>query len=200
MLAHLPYRDISDPVFLIVSLLQPIIDVQGQTVLEKICDVLGENIEDDNTCEAHVMVNKIRSSKKGSNMDDVQLDQLGREAASVSLLLRLKAYLIKSFGISEAKLRSNEGSNNFNTACSNTNSAIFNIDGTCTMEPQAPKAKAKTRGSDQMVALSQFAEFRHLIATVEMDHDNDSDDDGKGVHEVTPVEDEDSEGELVLDE
>lgn len=179
ILAHLEYNEMIDPLFIIHYLVQPFVEVRGDSLLDMLTKVVCKGGEDDNCNggedEVELMVN---SSSKRSGKDkklvetlfcNESFEDLVLQTGAIVLLLRLKSFLMKVYSISETKLNEyakSEGPSAMKEKCCvSSKSIIFNHSLPILKISNHQNGSEKDRSRHSMNVLEQYAEFRRLMRT-----------------------------------
>ena len=168
MIAHLEYTEISDPLYIVQMLLQPMIDSQGHAILDALLKIIHGSDEYDDDEEDDV--ERLLGCKRVNNEDaqvlckrlfaDDKFECLVQQGAAIVLLLRLKSFLKDLYGITETKIFSyRKDSTAFikeKCSCSNRR-LVFNHN------LPLLTGSASACNTHQVSSLKQYYEFRRLL-------------------------------------
>ena len=170
VLAHLEYTEFVDPMYILHTLVHPIIDIQGREILDNLLKIV--HVEDDFDDDQEDPIEKLfGSQRKTKNTEKQELcsrlfsnnkfETLVEKAAGIVLMLRLKVFLTTYYGITEEKLIAfgNDSTAFLKDKCSSSNrNAIFSHDLLAFQSSLTDDPKAKV-----IALLKQHIEFRRLM-------------------------------------
>lgn len=175
ILAHLPYNNAGDPLFIIYHITS-IVNLYGTQIVDRFAEVLRvvglassdaddeANVEEDNLEKAARSKFPSRTQEaRPLNSDKFDTDSfvnLCREAAGLNLLLRLKAFLRNIYNLSEMRCLEYDPSTKENLS----DKGISKTDVTKKFDATVPAFLLDSnKNVDKDALIRQYAEFRRLM-------------------------------------